>query len=251
MTETDDAAKKRWSTPPSNSSQRTRSFDDPNVYTHMKQDWTGSSYQVTNIGSPESNDSASVNTKTDGSVTQTERLPENKNKSIVHDGSPGNVNTDAASRLDNVGNTKDSPTGGNVKTATGKQSGNETRGETYKANGKGAITASMDNEALLQAKGKNKNVEVTLGNKTTKRVGSENNSVEGDTFQSTGESRYDIVKNGEYGINVQSGNMDTKVDSGKYKIESSTEILLKCGTSSIQILPNKITIIADKIDLNP
>jgi len=98
---------------------------------------------------------------------------------------------------------------------------------------------------------KTNNEQVTQGNDNEKVTGSKNCSVEGDCFNSTGESRYDIVKNGEYGINVQSGNMDCQVDSGRARISASQEILLICGSSYVKILPNKIEIVATRIDLNP
>jgi len=98
---------------------------------------------------------------------------------------------------------------------------------------------------------KTNNEQVTQGNDNEKVTGSKNCSVEGDCFNTTGESRYDIVKNGEYGINVQSGNMDCQVDSGRARISASQEILLICGSSYVKILPNKIEIVATRIDLNP
>lgn len=98
---------------------------------------------------------------------------------------------------------------------------------------------------------KTNNERVTQGNDNEKVTGSKNFSVEGDSFHSTGESRYDIVKNGEYGINVQSGNMDVQLDSGKARISTAQEILLICGSSYVKILPNRIEIVADRIDLNP
>jgi len=97
----------------------------------------------------------------------------------------------------------------------------------------------------------NNNERVTSGNDNEKVTGSKNCSVEKDCFHSTGESRYDIVKNGEYGINVQSGNMDIQLDSGKARIDASQEILLTCGSSYIMIRPDRIEIVADRIDLNP
>jgi hypothetical protein len=80
----------------------------------------------------------------------------------------------------------------------------------------------------------NNKEKVTSGNDNEKVTGSKNFSVEGDSFHSTGESRYDIVKNGEYGINVQSGNMDVQVNSGKARISASQEILLICGSSYVK-----------------
>jgi len=45
--------------------------------------------------------------------------------------------------------------------------------------------------------------------------------------------------------------MDCQLDSGKARISASQEILLICGSSYVKILPNKIEIVATRIDLNP
>ena len=45
--------------------------------------------------------------------------------------------------------------------------------------------------------------------------------------------------------------MDVQVNSGKARISAAQEILLICGSSYVKILPNRIEIVADRIDLNP
>lgn len=97
---------------------------------------------------------------------------------------------------------------------------------------------------------KNNRNQITSGNANKKHTGSESTSVEGDSSHHTGKCRYDTV-GGEYGIHLPSGNMDVQLDSGKARISASQEILLICGSSYVKILPNRIEIVAKRIDLNP
>jgi len=146
----------------------------------------------------------------------------------------------------------DKNVGKNSKCGVGKECGREVKENDVKAVGK--IEAKIINGDTVDVNpqgSQNNKQKVTSGNDNEKVTGSKNCSVEGDCFNSTGESRYDVVKNGEYGINVQSGNMDVQLDSGKARISAAQEILLICGSSYVKILPNRIEIVADRIDLNP
>lgn len=86
-------------------------------------------------------------------------------------------------------------------------------------------------------------------------------------------SKYSIVNQGEYGIHVQQGNMDTRVEKGKLQIysgdkmivntastmdtksaqdmtiTSQTKILLTVGSSYILIEPSKITIKSPVVEI--
>ena len=104
---------------------------------------------------------------------------------------------------------------------------------------KGVIGASKTN-----------NERVTQGNDNEKVTGSKNFSVEGDYFHSTGESRYDVVKNGEYAIHVQNGTLDV-LSKKTFRITGDERVILTCGSSYILMLPNRIEIVADKVDINP
>ena len=97
---------------------------------------------------------------------------------------------------------------------------------------------------------RNNNYKSISGNVKQRIKGNESRSTEGDSSHHTGKSRYDTV-GGEYGIHLPSGNMDVQLDSGKARISASQEILLICGSSYVKILPNRIEIVADRIDLNP
>ena len=146
----------------------------------------------------------------------------------------------------------DNNVGKNSKTGVKKETGCESGTNCLEAVGENKVTVANGPITTVTAIGSQNNKEkVTSGNDNEKVTGSKNFSVEGDSFHSTGESRYDIVKNGEYGINVQSGNMDVQLDSGKARISTAQEILLICGSSYVKILPNRIEIVADRIDLNP
>jgi hypothetical protein len=97
---------------------------------------------------------------------------------------------------------------------------------------------------------KTNNEQVTQGNDNEKVTGSKNFSVEGDYFHSTGESRYDVVKNGEYAVHVQNGTLDV-LSKKTVRITGDERVILTCGSSYILMLPNKIEIVADRVDINP
>jgi len=145
----------------------------------------------------------------------------------------------------------DNNVGKNSKCGVGEECGHETKRNHLTAVGDTEFKLAKRMVGVTPKTSQNNNERVTSGNDNEKVTGSKNCSVEKDCFHSTGESRYDIVKNGEYGINVQSGNMDCQVDSGRARISASQEILLICGSSYVKILPNKIEIVATRIDLNP
>jgi hypothetical protein len=111
------------------------------------------------------------------------------------------------------------------------------------------ITKGVHNDVTPPGSKNNRN-QITSGNINRKHTGSETTSLEGDLSHHTGKSRYDTI-GGEYGIHLPSGNMDCQLDSGRARISASQEILLICGSSYVKILPNKIEIVATRIDLNP
>ena len=165
--------------------------------------------------------------------------------------SPGSVReySNNKSRVTNAND--DTHVEKNRKAGVGGESGYETKKNRLTVVGKTDVAMAKEKVEFTPKRSQNNKQKVTSGNDNEKVTGSKNCSVEGDCFNSTGESRYDIVKNGEYGINVQSGNMDCQVDSGRARISASQEILLICGSSYVKILPNKIEIVATRIDLNP
>jgi len=134
----------------------------------------------------------------------------------------------------------------------GRNSGNkgcEVRGNNYCGTGGKNMCAGSGMEGMVLNNRNNHHKSIS-GNVRKRTKGNECCSVEGDSSHHTGKSRYDTV-GGEYGIHLPSGNMDVQLDSGKARIDASQEILLVCGSSYIFIRPNRIEIVADRIDLNP
>jgi len=165
--------------------------------------------------------------------------------------SPGSVREYSNNKSSTKNANDDNNVGKNSKCGVGEECGHETKRNHLTAVGDTEFKLAKRMVGVTPKTSQNNNERVTSGNDNEKVTGSKNCSVEGDCFHSTGESRYDIVKNGEYGINVQSGNMDIQLDSGKARIDASQEILLTCGSSYIMIRPDRIEIVADRIDLNP
>ena len=134
----------------------------------------------------------------------------------------------------------------------GRNSGNkgcEVRGNNYCGTGGKNMCAGSGMEGMV-LNNRNNHHQSISGNVRKRIKGNESCSTEGDSSHHTGKSRYDTV-GGEYGIHLPSGNMDVQLDSGKARIDASQEILLVCGSSYIFIRPNRIEIVADRIDLNP
>tara|TARA_E500000318_G_scaffold69262_1_gene64143 strand:- start:26 stop:781 length:756 start_codon:yes stop_codon:yes gene_type:complete len=134
----------------------------------------------------------------------------------------------------------------------GPNSGNkgcEVRENNYCGIGGKNICAGSNMEGTV-LNNRNNHHQSISGNVRKRTKGNESRSVEGDLSHHTGKSRYDTI-GGEYGIHLPSGNMDVQLDSGKARISTAQEILLICGSSYVKILPNRIEIVADRIDLNP
>lgn len=188
----------------------------------------------------------------DGGFTSKNFDSDPKRNSLDLKLSPGSVREYSNNKSSTKNANDDNNVGKNSKCGVGGECGREVKTNDVKAVGKiEARFINGDTVDVNPKRSQNNKQRVTSGNDNEKVTGSKNCSVEGDCFNSTGESRYDIVKNGEYGINVQSGNMDCQVDSGRARISASQEILLICGSSYVKILPNKIEIVATRIDLNP
>jgi len=188
----------------------------------------------------------------DGGFTSKNYDSDPKRNSLDLSLSPGSVREYSNNKSSTKNANDDNNVGGNSKSGVGKECGCEVKKNYARAVGENEVKITNGNIVSATSQGSQNNKQkVTSGNDNEKVTGSKNFSVEKDSFHSTGESRYDIVKNGEYGINVQSGNMDVQLDSGKARISAAQEILLICGSSYIMIRPDRIEIVADRIDLNP
>ena len=86
-----------------------------------------------------------------------------------------------------------------------------------------------------------------------KNVNYEKNShigIEGNSVKTVGGTEL-IMNSGQFTRDVQGGNWEVRVNTGEGKIYSPTKLTFQVGTSTIVMEPNKITITADRIDLNP
>lgn len=86
-----------------------------------------------------------------------------------------------------------------------------------------------------------------------KNVNYEKNShigIEGNSVKTVGGTEL-IMNKGQFTRDVQGGNWEVRVNTGEGKIYSPTKLTFQVGTSTIVMEPNKITITADRIDLNP
>ena len=212
----------------------------------------GSATQETRDNSNNNDNDHSTTVTSDGGFTCKNFDSDPERNSLDLSLSPGSVREYSNNKSSTKNANDDNNVGKNSKTGVGEECGREVKTNDVKAVGKiEAKIINGDTVDVTPKSSQNNKQKVTSGNDNEKVTGSKNFSVEGDSFHSTGESRYDIVKNGEYGINVQSGNMDVQLDSGKARISASQEILLICGSSYVKILPNRIEIVADRNDLNP
>lgn len=124
--------------------------------------------------------------------------------------------------------------------------GSAAKGQQYKGAGETAISGSKDGG---YSNDNGDTYATTTGNRISEHAGNTASHCEGDKTQSVTGNKHNCVT-GEYGIHVQGGNMDIKVDSGKFKvksdavltIESVAQIILKVGSSTVTITPSGITI---------
>jgi len=141
--------------------------------------------------------------------------------------------------------------GKNSKCGVGGECGREVKTNDLNVFGKNKVTVAGGPISTVTSFGsQNNNEKVTSGNDNEKVTGSKNCSVEKDCFHSTGESRYDVVKNGDYAIHVQNGTLDV-LSKKTVRITGDERVILTCGSSYILMLPNRIEIVADKVDINP
>jgi hypothetical protein len=136
-----------------------------------------------------------------------------------------------------VGATKRSTISGDAHT--------ETAGNKYDGNG-GVVVSGSNDSQITHSSGDV--FHTSEGNHITDHTGSVNHNFTGDYVEQTTGNKIVIV-NGENGVNVQTGNMDTQVSDGKYRIKAAKEILvdsdtsitLRVGDSIIVITTNSIT----------
>ena len=165
--------------------------------------------------------------------------------------SPGSVREYSNNKSSTKNANDDNNVGKNSKCGVGEECGREVKTNDVKAVGKiEAKIINGDTVDVTPKSSQNNKQKVTSGNDNEKVTGSKNFSVEGDYFHSTGESRYDVVKNGEYAVHVQNGTLDV-LSKKTVRITGDERVILTCGSSYILMLPNRIEIVADRVDINP
>lgn len=152
----------------------------------------------------------------------------------------------------------------------------ETAKNVSEAGGGVKIEGTKDSKYDAQTKGDK--FGTTKGNVVTEHTGNVHTVNIGDVVNVYKGNFHETVSDGDAGINVQQGNLDTKVNSGKMRFEveknvslishdqinvlvdkgagtismtAINKITLTVGGSSITMTPDNVTIVSPRIDLNP
>lgn len=160
-----------------------------------------------------------------------------------------NYHTDGVSTT--VDGHNDTKVGGTQRTNVDGSATQEIKGNQYQ--GAGGIMISGSGDSELQHVSGDKFTTIN-GNITTEHTGNTSHSIVGDYVLSVKGQHYKML-NGEYGIHSQKGNIDIKLDAGRFRlfdqgpilIESTTLMTLKVGTSMIIIDPTGVTIKAPTV----
>ena len=133
-------------------------------------------------------------------------------------------------------------------------------GDNGKAVG-GSDSSSSGGGRAIGTSGKSQadNYRYVSGDNTVRYDGNEFVHRDGSSMTTIGDTKYEVVKGGEWGLHVQSGNFDIQVDSGQGRlfvqqpllVESPTKITFKVGGSTITMEPGQITLVSARIDHNP
>lgn len=150
----------------------------------------------------------------------------------------------------------DSKVSGTSRTNTDGGTSSETGGNQYSGSGGHSVNGTQGSQINSSTSGDSFNT--TEGSIVTDHTGNVNHNITGDFVEQITGNKVEII-NGEYGLNNQGGNVDIKLDSGKYRlkaaddilIDSDTKITLKVGGSTIVITPDNITITSARVDINP
>ena len=191
------------------------------------------------------------NIEPDGSISSSRDYEDETRKSMFVNSEVGSKRTQQKNQCDTTDDNSDRNTLGCSKETVKEEKGEEAGKNCSSAVGgnRTDLTAGPINDVTPKSSKNNRN-QITSGNVNKKHTGSESISVEGDYFHSTGESRYDVVKNGEYAIHVQNGTLDV-LSKKTVRITGDERVILTCGSSYILLLPNRIEIVADRVDINP
>lgn len=184
----------------------------------------------------------------DGSVKVRENNKGDKPTSRIIE--PGHKHESVAGGESNLthGN-KDPYSGGNINQNAVKDTSIKSGGDHSQGSGGVQQIGSGGDGSFHHDAGGNKYV-TTSGDHITQHDGHIHTNIKGDAVDAVVGNKYTITQK-DYGIHVQGGgNMDFKIDGGKFQvnsgsdliIKSSSKIILQVGGSSITITPNDITI---------
>jgi hypothetical protein len=210
----------------------------------------GSATQETRDNSNNNDNDHATTVTSDGGFTSKNFDSDSKRNSLDLELNTGSVRKYSKNSSSTQDDNDDKNVGKNSKTGVGKESGREVKKNRLTAVGETEVKVAKNTVSVTPKSSQNNKQKVTSGNDNEKVTGSKNFSVEGDSFHSTGESRYDVVKNGEYAIHVQNGTLDV-LSKKTFRITGDERVILTCGSSYILMLPNRIEIVADKVDINP
>jgi hypothetical protein len=223
------------------SAAQTKEPDHP-VYLFMETDTNGRMKGIhRNPNKP--NDSYEVDINHDGSYKTKE----------ISDGYNGIETSHTHHERKNAGSSSNN-TDGNVDVSNQSTENRNTKGDS------GGATGGIQYEGSTKKVGGSQegNFDVVPGGKSfiskdgdsvVKLTGDQHTSITGDKVDVIVGNKMNIV-DGEFGINVQGGNYDLQLDSGKARIkagndiliDSDTKITLKVGSSTIVIDSSSITI---------
>lgn len=135
-----------------------------------------------------------------------------------------------------------------VSYKTGYETATEGKIAAFREYKKEFITSASESKSFVGS----------YGDQVNEHSGNWHESFEKDHVQAVTGNKITMIQKGDYAIHVQSGNYDTHIaEKGRIYavddilIESTTKITIKVGGSTVVISPSNITMISDRIDLNP
>lgn len=214
-------------------------------------------YQKIKVNDPEAPDESCTITQTHNGGFQSSHV-DNDVKGLDVGLSPGRGASYSGGGYNRHTGGHSEDTGENTKHSKYEgDTGHESGGDGYKGYAGSTFEGQKGDSFNHTSEGKK--YSTSSGDIITEHTGDKHDSTEGDVVNSITGNKVQMVKDGEYAIHVQSGNMDTQIDNGKHRIkagndiliESDTKITLKVGSSTIVIDSSSVTIKSPKIDLNP
>lgn len=226
-------------------------------YVHGSADHLGGhELKYRNINEPDKSSSQTLTPSGSYSTTQAD----GNKKEIKTKLSPGEIRDYAGGgRSKQTDGHKDDNNESTTRQTTKGDQGIQRGGNYYHGTGKKKIGGSKDGEFnIVTGSSESTSYSTSKGHTVTEHSGNKHSSHEGDDVASVKGNKVTMVKDGDYAIHVQGGNMDTQVEQkGRIKskndllIESDTKITLKVGSSTITITSSNITIKSDRVDINP